>query len=68
MSLDSDNSKFKNIENALDKIKLIQDLFNTSTLINISFDIMRLKKIIFNKKQLMLFENIHFTFDELGVV
>ncbi len=65
MSIDSDNSKFKNIENALDKIKLIQDLFDISTYINILFDIMRLKKIIFNKKELMLFENIYFTFDEL---
>ena len=26
---------------------------------------MRLKEIIFNEKELILFENIHFTFDEL---
>ena len=65
MSIDSEKSKYKNIENALEKIKLVQDLFDTSIYINTVLDIIRLKKLIFNEKQLILFENIQFSTDEL---
>ena len=65
MSIDSDKSKYKDIENALKKIKLIQDLFDTSIYINTIIDIIRLKKILFSEKQLILFENICLTCDEL---
>ena len=65
MSIDSDKSKYKDIENALEKIKLVQDLFDTSIYINSIFDIIRLKKLLFNEKQLILFENIQLSTEEL---
>ena len=65
MSIDSDNSKYKSIDNALKKIRLVQDFFDTSIYINTIIDMIRLKKILFDENQLILFENIHFTCDEL---
>ena len=66
MSFDIEKSKYPDIQNALDKIKIIQDIFDTSIYINLIFDMMRLKKVIFNQQQLKLFESIHFTFDEIN--
>ena len=63
MSIDSDKSKYKDIENALEKIKLVQDLFDTSIYINSILDIIRFKKLLFNEKQLILFENIQLSTD-----
>ena len=66
MNLDIENSKYPEIQNAIDKIKLIQDIFDSSIYINLIFDMMRLKKIIFNPQQLKLFESIHFTLDDIN--
>ena len=66
MSLEIENSKYYDIQNAMDKIKVIQNIFGTSIYINLIFDMMRLKKVIFNQQQLKLFESIHFTFDEIN--
>jgi hypothetical protein len=66
MSFDIEESKYPDIQNAMDKIKLIQDIFDTSIYVNLIFDKMRLKKVIFNQQQLNLFESIHFTFDEIN--
>ena len=66
MSFDIEESKYPDIQNAMDKIKLIQDIFDTSIYVNLIFDMMRLKKVIFNQQQLNLFESIHFTFDEIN--
>jgi hypothetical protein len=66
MNLDIEKSKYPDIQNAIDKIKLIQDIFDTSIYINLIFDMMRLKKVIFNQQQLKLFESIHFTIDEIN--
>ena len=66
MSLEIENSKYPDIQNALNKIKLIQEIFDTSIYISLIFDMMRLKKVIFNQQQLKLFESIHFTFDEIN--
>ena len=67
MTFDKDKSKYPEIENALEKIKLVQEMFDTSIYINLIFDMMRLKKIIFNESELKLFESIHFTFEEIQV-
>ena len=48
MSLEIENSKYPDIQNALNKIKLIQEIFDTSIYISLIFDMMRLKKVIFN--------------------
>ena len=66
MSLDKKNSKYKDIEDALTKVKLIQNLFDTSIYINIIFDLMRIKKVFFNQNQEKLFNSIHFTIDEIN--
>ena len=66
MSFDIEKSNYPDIQNAIDKIKLIQDIFDTSIYVNLIFDMMRLKKVIFNQQQLNLFESIHFTFDEIN--
>ena len=67
MSLDKEKSKFKDVEDALIKVKLIQNLFDTSIYINIFFDLMRFKKIFFNNKnEEKLFNSIHFTIDEIN--
>jgi hypothetical protein len=60
-ALEKEESKYPDIQNALIKLKLIQGFFDTSTYLNLIFDVMRLKKVIFNKEQLKLFESIHFT-------
>ena len=67
MSLDKEKSKFKDVEDALIKVKLIQNLFDTSIYINIFFDLMRFKKIFFNNKnEEKLFNSINFTIDEIN--
>ena len=65
MAFDVEKSNIPEIQISLDKIRLIQDLFDTSIYINLILDMMRLKKVIFNPYQLKLFESIHFTMDEL---
>ena len=65
MTLDKDKSKYNDVENALDKIRLVQAFFDTSVYINLVLDMIRLKKVIFNEQQLKLFECIHFTSDEI---
>ncbi len=65
MSLDKDESRYPDIENALERIRLIQDFFDTSCYINLILDMIRLKKVIFDEKQLKLFESIHFTCEEI---
>ena len=65
MSFDIEKSNIPEIQITLDKINLIQDLFDTSNYINLLLDMMRLKKVIFNTYQLKLFESIHFTMDEI---
>ena len=66
MFLHIKKSKYKIVDNAMKKINLIQHLFDSSIYINIIFDIMKLKKLLFDKKQLIIFENIRFTFDEIN--
>ncbi len=66
MSFDIEKTNNPEIQIVLDKIKLIQDLFDTSNYINLILDMMRLKKVIFNTYQLKLFESIHFTMDEIN--
>ncbi len=66
MSFDIEKSNIPEIQITLDKINLIQDLFDTSNYINLLLDMMRLKKVIFNTYQLKLFESIHFTMDEIN--
>ena len=65
MTLDKDKSRYPDIENALERIRLIQDFFDTSCYINLILDMIRLKKVIFDEKQLKLFESIHFTCEEI---
>ena len=65
MTLDKDKSKYNDVENALDKIRLVQAFFDTSVYINLVLDMIRLKKVIFNEQQLKLFECIHFTSEEI---
>ena len=65
MTLDKDESRYPDIENALERIRLIQDFFDTSCYINLILDMIRLKKVIFDEKQLKLFESIHFTCEEI---
>ena len=64
-SLEKEESKYPDIQNALNKLKLIQGFFDTSTYLNLIFDVMRLKKVIFNEEQLKLFETIHFTEEDI---
>ncbi len=64
-ALEKEESKYPDIQNALIKLKLIQGFFDTSTYLNLIFDVMRLKKVIFNKEQLKLFESIHFTEEDI---
>ena len=66
MILDIEESKYPDIQNNLDKIKLIHNFFDISIYINLIFDIIRLKKVIFNSQQLKLFESINFTIDEIN--
>ena len=66
MSFDIEKTNNPEIQIVLDKIKLIQDLFDTSNYVNLILDMMRLKKVIFNTYQLKLFESIHFTMDEIN--
>ena len=65
MTLDKDKSSYSDIENALERIRLIQDFFDTSCYINLILDMIRLKKVIFDERQLKLFESIHFTCEEI---
>ena len=64
-SLEKEESKYPDIQNALNKLKLIQGFFDTSTYLNLIFDVMRLKKVIFNEEQIKLFETIHFTEEDI---
>ena len=59
------STKYPDVENALEKIKLIQTMFDSSIYINLILDMIRLKKVIFNQQQLKLFESIHFTSEEI---
>ena len=65
MIFDKNKSKYPDVENALEKIKLIQTMFDSSIYINLILDMIRLKKVIFNQQQLKLFESIHFTSEEI---
>ncbi len=65
MIFDKNKSKYPDVENALEKIKLIQTMFDSSIYINLILDMIRLKKVIFNQQQLTLFESIHFTSEEI---
>ena len=65
MTFDKDKSRYPEIENALERIRLIQDFFDTSCYINLILDMIRLKKVIFDERQLKLFESIHFTCEEI---
>ena len=64
-ALEKEESKYPDIQNALNKLKLIQGFFDTSTYLNLIFDVMRLKKVIFNEEQIKLFETIHFTEEDI---
>ena len=66
MSFDEEKSRFKDVEDSIKKIKLIQNIFDSSVYINMFFDIMRIKKIIFNEKQEKLFNSIHFSLNEIN--
>ena len=65
MTFDKDKSRYPEIENALERIRLIQDFFDTSCYINLILDMIRLKKVIFDERQLKLFESINFTYEEI---
>jgi len=65
MSFDKKESKYKDIEDALEKIRLIQNIFDSSIYINMVFDLIRLKKVIFTETQEKLFNSIHFTAEEI---
>ena len=49
MIFDKNKSKYPDVENALEKIKLIQTMFDSSIYINLILDMIRLKKVIFNQ-------------------
>ena len=66
MSFDKEKSRFNDVEDSIKKIKLIQNIFDSSVYINMFFDIMRIKKIIFNEKQEKLFNSIHFSLNEIN--
>ena len=66
MSFDKEKSRFNDVEDSIRKIKLIQNIFDSSVYINMFFDIMRIKKIIFNEKQEKLFNSIHFSLNEIN--
>ena len=65
MTFDKSESKYKDVEDALEKIRLIQNIFDSSVYINLVFDIIRLKKVIFNETQEKLFSSIHFSTEEI---
>ena len=65
MTFDKSESKYKDVEDALEKIRLIQNIFDSSVYINLVFDIIRLKKVIFNETQEKLFNSIHFSTEEI---
>lgn len=65
-TFDIENSKFSDVKNSLDKIELIKRIFNVSVYVNLFFDMMKLKKILFNNQQLKLFESIYLTIDEIN--
>ena len=66
MTFDKNESRYKDIEDALEKIRLIQNIFDSSVYINMVFDIIRLKKVIFTETQEKLFNSIHFTAEEIN--
>ena len=66
ISFDKRESKYKDVEDALEKIRLIQNIFDSSVYINMVFDIIRLKKVIFTETQEKLFNSIHFTAEEIN--
>jgi len=66
MSFDSEKSRYKDVEDSIKKIKLIQNIFDSSVYINMFFDIIRIKKIILNEKQEKLFNSIHFSINEIN--
>ncbi len=65
MTFDKNESRYKDIEDALEKIRLIQNIFDSSVFINLFFDMIRLKKVIFNETQEKLFSSIHFSTEEI---
>ena len=65
MTFDKNESRYKDIEDALEKIRLIQNIFDSSVYINLFFDMIRLKKVIFNETQEKLFNSIHFSTEEI---
>ena len=65
MTFDKTESRYKDIEDALEKIRLIQNIFDSSVYINLFFDMIRLKKVIFNETQEKLFSSIHFSTEEI---
>ena len=65
MTFDKTESRYKDIEDALEKIRLIQNIFDSSVYINLFFDMIRLKKVIFNETQEKLFNSIHFSTEEI---
>ena len=65
ISCNSYHSKYKVIDNIIKRIKLVQNLYDTAIYINNILDVMKIKKILFNQEELMLFNSMQLSFDEV---
>ena len=65
ISCNSYHSKYKVIDNIIKRIKLVQNLYDTAIYINNILDVMKIKKILFNQEELMLFNSMQMSFDEV---
>ena len=60
------HSKYKDIDIILKKLKLVQNLYDTAIYLNNIFDVMKIKKILFNQETLLLFNSMPISFDEVN--
>jgi len=59
------HSRYKDIDIILKKIKLVQNLYDTTIYINNIFDVMKIKKLLFNQENLLLFNSMHISYNEV---
>ena len=65
ISCNNYHSKYKVIDNIIKRIKMVQNLYDTAIYINNILDVMKIKKILFNQEELILFNSMHLSFDEI---
>ena len=66
ISCNNYHSKYKDIDIILKKIKLVQNLYDTAIYLNNIFDVMKIKKILFNQETLLLINSMPISFDEVN--